>query len=205
MKARLLPILAGVILGVGLMMSACSNGDDDDGGGDDDSVACHELGVPFAAPEGVIDPWRAVDSNTCCEGAFGIAIAEEMSTDECVPLEPLQFVCTEDNGDGDCDEHENFCTSPIDCPPPEGFAETCCQEGDFCWRSGYSELPPSGVLGCCTGLEEIEMGYWDENLQECYGFFDESTVVCVLDCGDGVCTAGENPCNCAEDCPTDEW
>ncbi len=208
MKPRQLLVMAGIIFCVGSVMMGCDNaddGNDDDNTDDDDAESCHELGVPFVAPEGEIDPWRALETETCCGDGHQMTIVEEMSADECVRLEPLQFVCTEQNGDRDCDEHENFCTSPIDCAPPEGFTGTCCQEGDFCWRSNYSELPPSGVLGCCAGLEEVDIDSWNRNWAECIGAYSESTVICVLDCGDGDCTAGENPCNCPEDCPADEW
>lgn len=205
MRLRNLVLIApAMLLLVGTML-ACSNADNDDDDGDDDAGDCHEVGVLFTAPEGVIDPWRALKTESCCGDGRQITIAEEMTDVECVLLEPLQFVCTEQNDDRVCDENEDFCSSPIDCAPPEGFAETCCQEGDFCWRSDYFELPPSGVLGCCAGLEELELDYYDVDLHECTDMYSESTIICVLDCGDGVCTAGENPCNCLEDCPADEW
>ena len=203
MKHRIATIMVTCFVLLNLSLLACdeSENNNDNDNGDDDTIECHELGELFIPPEGVTDPWRLDQSQYCCKG--NATVAEEINDNQCVLLSPLQFVCvTQDNV---CDSGESFCTYPIGCQPPEGLSDACCGEGDACWTASADEFPISGIVGCCPGLEEVTYDFWSEGNQDCSGFTMEYGVICVLDCGDGDCTMGENPCNCPEDCPADEW
>lgn len=189
---------------VGVVFVACAPSDDDDGdSGDDDSSDCRALGVPFEPPAGVTDPWKLAAGDYCCDGGNAITIAEEMTSTECTLMQPLQFVCIAVNGD--CDTGENFCLDTYACTPPNGFQEECCGEGDRCWTENEWDLPPSGIVGCCSGLDEVAYNLPLSDGDGCSGPTGEYDIICVLDCGDGECTVGENPCNCPEDCPVDSW
>ncbi len=197
MRNHLMVLVSALVVATGLFLFACEDPDDTD---TDNSVECHELGVPFEPPEGVTRTGELDSSVYCCDhGSLGIA--EEMTSDECVALDPLQFVCT--TLDGVCNNGENFCTEPIDCEPPAGFSETCCGEGDICWSAEADGYPLSGVKGCCPGLEELRIIGWDVEAEECAPLSTETDIVCVRDCGDGECTEGESYCGCPEDCPND--
>ena len=87
---------------------------------------------------------------------------------------------------------ETRCRGPW---PDDGFccvpAGTCSVEGAFVY---------SGDLPCCDGLvaipQTLSFGEGGCAPSRCVG-----CSVCVRACGDGVCTAGEDPCNCPADCP----
>lgn len=163
-------------------------------------VNCHELGVPFAPPPGITDPYKLSPLESCCsEFAQSVVVVEEPVDGGCIPAEPLQFMCLREAGDRVCDPEENSCTSPLDCPPPDDSFPLCCGEGDRCQGLG-DWAAPTGVAGCCEGLEMIELGVFSAQVNDCVFVPFPDGAICVLECGDGACTIGENGCNCPEDC-----
>jgi len=166
---------------------------------------CYYFGEPFTPPHGVTDPWKLRASDYCCDvSAEQIVIARSPGENQCIMPNPLQFMCIGQNGDGSCKYGENFCTSPIDCPPPNGNYALCCEEGQLCkYSDGNNPPPPSGVTGCCPGLEMLPLDFWDEGSQSCAGLVTD-IIVCVRKCGDGQCTTGENACICPQDCVPSE-
>ncbi len=197
MRNHLMVLVSALVVATGLFLFACEDPDDTD---TDNSVECHELGVPFEAPEGVTRPAQLDPDVYCCDNG-GLTIYEEVVDGQCVAVEPSQFVCI--TRDGSCDNGETFCTYPIVCEPSEDLTEPCCGEGDECWSKDADGYPPSGVKGCCSGLEEIRLVGWVASEEECEPISTETDIICVRDCGDGDCTAGESYCGCPEDCPND--
>jgi hypothetical protein len=161
---------------------------------------CRELGVPYLPPAGVTDPHTLSPLEYCCsEFAQSIVVLEDLADGNCVPSDPLLFMCLREAGDRVCDAEENFCTSPLDCPPPDESFPLCCGEGDRC--QGIGEwATPTGVARCCDGLEMIELGVFSEQVDDCVFVPFPDGAICVVACGDGLCTTGENACNCPADC-----
>jgi len=200
-----------------LALWSCDSGDQnngsesesntDDADGDTYQLSgCHNIGEAFEPPDSVINPLTLNVADYCCDStAQEIVIVEIAAYGQCVQSSPLQFSCITENGDQHCETGEDTCTSPIDCAPPNDSYPTCCGEGDKCWTASAEENPISGIKGCCEGLDEIKLDYWDEDSQQCSGLMSEYDVICVKKCGDGECTAGENPCNCPVDCPAETW
>jgi hypothetical protein len=93
------------------------------------------------------------------------------------------FVCI-NCGDGVCDEGENQCTCPDDCP-------ACLQEG-----KGFEDFNTEGK--CCGSLVPVPDASYNDVTGEC----EASRCPCFVctACGDGVCGLAENQCNCPEDC-----
>ena len=98
--------------------------------------------------------------------------------------------------------------------PPENIAEKaqagekrCIEEGAmfFVFEEGEEE----DRMSCCEGLKPIEkmevimIGHGRDQKHACQKPADEA-YVCVIECGDGQCTEGENICNCPDDCKTVE-
>jgi hypothetical protein len=104
------------------------------------------------------------------------------------------FVCLPEAGDDVCSPDENFCTSPLDCQPPDDTYPLCCREGVRCSTTPDDE---TGVDGCCDGLELRPLSLPDGQ-GNC--LTAPAGGICVNACGDGECTVGENRCNCAADC-----
>jgi len=86
-------------------------------------------------------------------------------------------------GDGLCNNGETASSCRNDC------SSACTAEGQR-----YSIHP--GSLSCCPGLSAISCASPDVggNCQSCVG-----ASVCTQ-CGNGICGAGENKCNCPSDC-----
>jgi hypothetical protein len=72
-----------------------------------------------------------------------------------------------------------------------------------CIPEGESFLDYPGAPECCDGLTLIGLDRVEPNFQLCVpptGGANERSGRCTR-CGDGICTAPENKCNCPEDCP----
>lgn len=72
-----------------------------------------------------------------------------------------------------------------------------------CIPEGETFLDYPGAPECCAGLTLIGLDRAEPNFQICVpptGGADEGSGRCTH-CGDGICTAPENKCNCPEDCP----
>lgn len=76
----------------------------------------------------------------------------------------------------------------------EGGSENC----DNCQDEGAGYY--SGDIECCPWLDPVPMtmSVGDE---ACIPGRALGSMVCVLKCGDGNCTTGEDKCNCPKDCP----
>ncbi len=75
---------------------------------------------------------------------------------------------------------------------PQPWVE--CAGSRPCVREGEAFTEPDGA--CCPGLATLAYATWDGT--NC-GYVNCPCEVCTL-CGDGVCRAPENPCNCPQDC-----
>lgn len=100
-------------------------------------------------------------------------------------------------------------TPPEECPKCPEYKcnkETCkCElEKEECAGEGeeicLTCTPGSGPTECCAGLTEITpISKFDSNCNQ-RKIIGGPTSVCTK-CGNGVCGARENACNCPEDCP----
>lgn len=121
--------------------------------------------------------------NKCCEG---LEPADDIMYDGpglCSPLDCLCKICLP-CGNGKCEDLENECNCPKDCPPLK-----CVEEG------GHVAVYPNSPT-CCEGLKKIpcDAPNIEDQCQTCVG-----SSICAK-CGDGECGKGENKCNCPEDC-----
>jgi hypothetical protein len=109
-----------------------------------------------------------------------------------------------------CNEHNQCeckvtCEQDMDCAFISKCPSVCDEEqgmcvcDEFCTQAGEMYIPDSsGQHNCCPGLEPLTCAdyvngecLWVDCDCECY--------ICAA-CGNGVCEAGENPCNCPADC-----
>ncbi len=123
---------------------------------------------------------------TCCEGLTSVPNSKfetvgDASGYTCLQPQDGSFVCT-NCGDGICGLGENQCNCAQDC-------NNCVGEG------GSIPVIPNGPK-CCAGLTPISPSV-SSGTGECAIMVGAQ--VCTQ-CGDGICGAGENTCNCAEDC-----
>jgi hypothetical protein len=101
--------------------------------------------------------------------------------------------CAEGDGTGCCDGYEQGM-----CFEYGGIYGECIEQG---------EMLEAKVLCafCCEGLEFLEP--MEESIEDCGDHYPEgccpsatpSLFYCAA-CGDGDCAAGENHCNCPQDC-----
>ena len=115
----------------------------------------------------------------CCGGGAGAGCAA------CCYDAPCSAIPVEDCPAGRC-ELVRGCNGEVLCRRATGGAEPQCG------RAGAVSAP------CCEGLlETCFVTNPDGTCGEETGY--DSVPFCI-DCGDGVCEIGENPCNCPEDC-----
>ena len=103
-----------------------------------------------------------------------------------------------------CAEGEGrTCCSPETLPDPKvGRTATCFQYGGVrgaCVAQGNTLEAKDICSTCCPGLTRIESSERVDG-GTCEPTAPPSVFVCAA-CGDGVCGAGENACNCPGDCP----
>jgi hypothetical protein len=65
--------------------------------------------------------------------------------------------------------------------------------------AGFSERNRQIFYSCCAGLKKISNNLQPELDGECAPALGYSSVICAK-CGNGICGAGENKCNCPSDC-----
>lgn len=101
----------------------------------------------------------------------------------------------------DCPQQSCCSYSPFDAKPECGGL--CVYDGgaaDCSGCAGQGMQISGGSERCCPGLTPIpaNQSYGGSGCfpSRCF------CMVCVRGCGDGLCTNGEDPCNCARDCPT---
>jgi len=159
---------------------------------------CHQDNVPFDSPPGYWD-WRLEGTTpttpdpsvNCCQLASRV-FAYDDNCKETLAY-PTQLICLPHCGDRKCEGLETPCSCPWDC-----LTDTA-----GCYREGYAYNPGTTPLaiedpgGCCPGLSAVNKGY---PLDDGRCFFDPYGELMCLRCGDGVCAAGENVCNCPADC-----
>lgn len=109
-------------------------------------------------------------------------------------LTPAGFMICVKCGDGTCGKGENYCNCPGDCANSE---RDCVKEGERIRGNGENN-----GMKCCAGLTEV-FDQWElDSAGKClaldnYGYY-------CLNCGNGLCGAGENKCNCPQDCKGSE-
>jgi hypothetical protein len=123
----------------------------------------------------------------CCPGLAPIGCERPDNEGICPPGCEGATICAQ-CGNGVCGAGENACNCPADCSGAE-----CVAAG------GVVPVVPNAP-SCCAGLAPIGCDQPGADGQ-CPGGC-EGASVCAR-CGDGACGAGENPCNCAQDCPAD--
>ena len=135
-------------------------------------------------------------SDSCCSGLVQSEYepsSEAVSDDppihegECRPITG-DFVCL-DNDDGDCDDYENYCTSPNDC-----------SRGNECLGAGYSTKELGFEYSeefCCGDFVAVPTREGDDNTE-----VDDSYTCVIDDCGDDFCDYLEET-YCPEDCLAD--
>lgn len=160
---------------------------------------CYPDDIAFDSPSGYWE-WRlegttsaTPDPNVnCCELASRVFAYD----DNCgqTLAYPSRLICLPNCGDRKCGGMETSCSCPWDC-----LTDTA-----GCYREGYTYNPGTTSTlaikdpgACCPGLTAVKEGYANPD-GTC--FFDLYGELMCLTCGDGVCTAGENICNCPADC-----
>ena len=98
--------------------------------------------------------------------------------------------------------------------PPQNAGEQAHVGEKGCVKEGgmffvFEEASEDDRMSCCEGFEAIEKmtaittGEGRDKSAYCRKEADEA-YVCVIKCGDGQCTKGENECNCPDDCKSPE-
>ncbi len=141
-----------------------------------DAQDCGVEGEIFGEPAG---------TPVCCEGLVAVWHAEPDEFGNCGADFMPSAICTA-CGDQVCGTAENFCSCPMDCPPPE-----CISEGET------GPVTP-GAPPCCDGAQSTGIAEADPLTGECVPL--DGAFLCT-DCNDGICSPWENTCICAEDCP----
>lgn len=150
------------------------------------------------------DDCVAVGCGCTCSGCGGFSYEDIVNKDfvdqwysqkGCQPAEVCPAVCCKPRtkvcensvcmvkeacGDGMCSDFETTASCPQDC-----------LVNAPCLSEGQNSTDP--FAECCPGLEKSLFYRPDCNIINMTGG------VCI-DCGDGVCGAGENTCNCPQDC-----
>ena len=117
----------------------------------------------------------------------------------------------EGTGPNPCVDAGGSCVTPPPgdskaCPPdtsavflagcPE--SQVCCMPDEAkCVVAGDTVGVFPGAPECCAGLESIMIAEYDPVTGSCEGLL--GAALCS-DCGNGICEAWENPCNCDGDC-----
>jgi len=144
-----------------------------------DVYCCPPSGECAAAgqPQGV-----GPEELPCCEGLSSIPWTD-WSPGQCGVV-PGGNICS-DCGNGSCEPWENPCNCQADCGSGE-----CVPEGVM--FEGMYEFSP-----CCDELQPITYAEVSETGDCMY-----VNCLCFMcaNCGNGLCGAGENYCNCPEDC-----
>lgn len=180
--------------------NVCNCGEDCDPAAN--QPGCHPDNVPFDTPSNFqgqpVSPYVGGDGegNAICCG-FGSSGSEVFAYDDnCgeTLAYPTQLICLSHCGDGKCEGMETPCSCPWDC-----LTDTA-----GCYREGYTYNPGTNPLaaiknpgGCCPGLTAVRKG---QPAVEGTCYFEVFGELMCLRCGDGVCTVGENICNCPRDC-----
>jgi hypothetical protein len=71
-----------------------------------------------------------------------------------------------------------------------------------CISEGHAYIDYNNALQCCEGLSLINLDYYYEPIDKCAapsGGIGDNSGQCTY-CGDGICNAPEQKCNCPEDC-----
>lgn len=121
-----------------------------------------------------------------------------------------------------CGDEGEYDVGPYHCCGPDQSGTECCsgKKKGFCFRYGgpYGDCRAAGeqydgkeiCAKCCSGLTPVgaavqpsEMSY-PEYPEGCGPSITvpPSLIVCIA-CGDDMCRAGENQCNCPQDCRGD--
>lgn len=136
-------------------------------------------------------PARCIDGRCRCEDVCA-------DDEDCQMLDCPAFC--DDSGRCQC---KIPCAANDDCAFISRCRSVCGDDGhcicdDDCLRAGEEFFPedPDAEPNCCPGLEPIELA--DYHNGQC-AYLDCICYVCAA-CGDGICGAGENPCNCEQDC-----
>ncbi|MBN2095033.1 MAG: hypothetical protein JW727_03215 [Candidatus Aenigmarchaeota archaeon] len=102
-------------------------------------------------------------------------------------------------GNGICESIENVCNCPQDCGETE-----CAENGEIVY--GIVSFGPTECCGPTAGIKPN--AFLDPVNGYCMAPNDGSRGTCVegwdVSCGNGVCGAGEDKCNCPADCPASE-
>jgi hypothetical protein len=130
------------------------------------------------------------DPPQCCPGLAKIVDEPRPDGRGGCGLTPAGFMICVKCGDGTCGIGENYCNCPKDCANSE---TDCVKEGERIRGNGEN----SGMK-CCAGLAEVFDQWEIDPAGKClsldnYGYY-------CLKCGNGLCGAGENKCNCPQDC-----
>jgi hypothetical protein len=128
--------------------------------------------------EGGIIDWRLPRTPECCTGLTKILDCSESNCSK-----SSNSVCTY-CGNGICGAGENSYNCPADCN-----TTACTAEG----RTKSMSMPD-----CCAGLKSI-LNQIPAGDGTCGGVPNDGSVICA-NCGNGICGAGENKCNCPADC-----
>ena len=178
------------------------------------SPDCDPAGATFTADRAGIG---------CCPGLDSMDICAPVAFMDCGGCGEMGYICT-DCGDGVCDEWENPCICPEDCPwgvindckenggvcvhaCPLGLeldyggcdqGEVCCATDVPCLPEGAGDVDAPGAPPCCEGLVQIHATKVTPDGPGC----EEDTYwfVCSY-CGNGSCEDHESPCTCLKDCP----
>lgn len=149
--------------------------------------------IDCADPDCATDPACLCGNGTCDPGENPCNCPADCGP---VALNEVPGTSCTDGIDNDCD-------GPIDCADPDCTTDPACLCGDgICLPSEICTCPadcgpPPAVetpgLNCTDGLDN-----------DCDTRPDCADIDCATDpaclCGNGVCSAGENPCNCPADC-----
>jgi hypothetical protein len=159
------------------------------GGPRDAGPSCHQEGEVFAATPDILDAGPvlppALQQTYCCgynQGLFWVLSGAACDSPR------TEVVCSSRCKNLQCEAGETPCTCPWDCATADAG---CFSEGEE-----YSHLLHHGT--CCPGLEPTSCDLLGSN-GEC-GAPATDCNRCIRHCGDGVCTTGENRCNCPADC-----
>jgi hypothetical protein len=152
---------------------------------------CHPNGVPFDPPselrDRVVFPPDAVEQ-LCC----GSRLVWVRSGPTC-DVSSGQVECLDLCGDRICEPDETPCTCPDDCATA---TDGCAGPG---WAYPACFFP---TVTCCPGLQALQV--FDlitesEHYGECAPSMS-CGVICLGECGNGVCDDGEDRCICPGDC-----
>jgi hypothetical protein len=158
------------------------------------AFACALFNSAGANDTGCLEVGEVGDVNediACCNGTEPLQNYLIDQSGNCVKIGesiPGNRICL-DCGNGICEEFENECTCPDDCDP------------NGCIGQGETYYPNEGDK-CCAYLEHAWNYVVDEN-GKCSWILKEGSwkqqLICV-NCGNGICEEGENPCICPSDC-----